>query len=427
MSKEAKDLVIISGAEATLPASRLVEVRRELTNVRDDFRDNKYIEEAIRSLNAGALRGAIGSYWNSVADDLRCKILHRSLDLFNKEMNLSIKDYEGFQDHVTDHNLIEGAYKIGVLDREAKKVLHHARDTRNIFDGHPDSSDPGILKVFNFIADCNKYVLSKEYPVSVIDTGEYILKMDSPNFNRHTIAVEQAFSDLPEVYKNEMINKFFTLYLSDDASTQLRGNIEFCLLILWETLDRNMRRQIGGRFDKELVAGDQIKVDRAIDFMALINGLRYVANASRRIVFEPKVKALEDNLDQWAIEGTITTDLVRLGTVIPASLIDRYVTALTLTYIGYGGYFSWAAQDNIEGLFAKFDNSSIEAFINTIKDNKTLRMRIHSSNPRQRMRALGRILLENTSPRKDLQEFLEILVDKKRSKELTKILSVYKL
>ena len=123
-------------AEITIPQDKLEYLQKELTNVRDDFANNKYVREAITVLAAGGLRSTIGSYWNAVIDDLRRKIIHRSLDLFNKEVNpkRKIETYEDFQNHITDFELIDGAYKIGVIGWEAQKLLHQARETRNIFD-----------------------------------------------------------------------------------------------------------------------------------------------------------------------------------------------------------------------------------------------------------------------------------------------------
>jgi hypothetical protein len=134
--------------------------------------------------------------------------------IFNKELNKkpAIATYEDFQDHVTDHELIEGACKIGVLDWESRKVMHYARETRNIFDGHPRSSEPSRIKVLNLISDCNKYVLSVEYPPAIIDINEYIKNMETANYDRNPIAIAQAFTDLPAVYKEELANRFYSIY-----------------------------------------------------------------------------------------------------------------------------------------------------------------------------------------------------------------------
>lgn len=201
------ELVRKTPSEIILPADKLDYLQKELTNVREDLIDNKYIREARVVLRAGGLRSTIGCYWNAVVDDLRKKVMHRSLDLFNKEMGKNVKTYEDFQNSITDNDLIEGAYKIGVLSWEAKKIMHQARETRNIFDGHPDSSDPNLFKVLNMIADCNRYVLSQEYPIPIINVNDYIVKMDTDTYDKNELAVEQAFVDLPEVYKNLKFRK----------------------------------------------------------------------------------------------------------------------------------------------------------------------------------------------------------------------------
>ncbi len=144
-----QEMVTISSSEV----QPLLE--KSILNVRDEIKDNPYIAEAIRVLPVGGYRSAIGSFWNAVIDDLRNKIIHRSLSLFNKSMNLrkEIKTYEDFQNYVNDDELIEGAYKIGVIGWEASKVLKHAKETRHIFDGHPKSSDPSIIKVLGMFED----------------------------------------------------------------------------------------------------------------------------------------------------------------------------------------------------------------------------------------------------------------------------------
>ncbi len=116
-------------------------IERAISLVREDMRDSSYIKEALRVLPVQGYRSAIGAFWNAVVDDLRNKILFRSIALFNKEINVGkeIKTYEDFQQFVNDEQLIEGAYKIGVIGWEACKILRHSKEARNIFYGHPAS------------------------------------------------------------------------------------------------------------------------------------------------------------------------------------------------------------------------------------------------------------------------------------------------
>ena len=418
----------ISETEITIPEDKLEYLQKELTNVREEFVDNKYIKEARIVLAAGGLRSTIGSYWNAVVDDLRRKVIHRSIDLFNKEVDpkRKLKEYEDFQNFITDHDLIEGAYKIGAIGWEAKKLLHQARETRNIFDGHPDSSDPTLFKVFNMIADCNRYVLSQPYPIPIIDVNEYILTMDSDSFNKNEIAVEQAFSDLPVIYKKEMTNKLFTLYIEDNSSTKLKSNTEFSYPILWKVISKEIRQEIGKRFDKLIVASDSTPIERASELLSLVDGLRYVSVASRKILFEPLITELEESLDSWTKEGAIVTHIQRLGTNIPDDIIDRYVCALTLTYVGYKGgsyqfsrteFYSNSAAPRISDMFEDFDNASAEAFVKAIKTDETLQKRILHVNQLNRLRSLANIILNKPEIRDDIKEFLEILTDDEKTKD----------
>lgn len=421
-----KDNLIKTTADLVLPAEKLEYLQRELTNVREDLIENKYIIEARIVLQAGGLRSAIGCYWNAVSDDLRRKVIHRSLDLFNKEMNKSVKTYEDFQNHVTDNDLIEGAYKIGALSWEAKKIMHQARETRNIFDGHPDSSDPSLFKVLNMIADCNRYVLSQEYPIPIINVNDYITKMDTDLYDKHELAVEQAFIDLPEIYKGEMCNKLFTYYVGDTISTRFRANIEFGFPILWRVSPKEIRQQIGQRFDKMYLEGDGPKNEKGIELLTLIDGLRYLSTTTRKLIYEPKIKFLEDHLDEWNEEAIAVKDLEAFGSVVPDVYIVRLVTALSLTYVGYKGashhfsrttFYSNAAAPRISRMFEKFDNKSAEAFVNIIKNNMTLKSRIINAAQLKRLRTLGYILLNKPEIKGDTKSFLELLVDESKTKE----------
>jgi hypothetical protein len=68
-------------------------------------------------------------------------------------------------------------------------------------------------------------------------------------------------------------------------------------------------------------------------------------------------------------------------------------------------------------MFEKFDNSSAEAFIDTIKSNEKLKGRIKYPDQLNRLRTLGQILLNKPEIREDTRQFLEVLVDGKKTKE----------
>ena len=414
---------------ATIDADTVAHITRELGHVREEVLDCTYLAEAKRVLPVRGYRSAIGSYWNAVVDDLRRKVMHRSLDLFNKEMKFkkTIERYEDFQDHVTDHDLIEGAYKIGVLSWEARKMLQQARETRNLFDGHPQSSEPGLLKTLSLISDCNKYVLSEDFPPAIIDISELIAQMDSTNFSRNALAVDQVVSDLPQVYKNELINRLYSSYEGESISSELRGNIEFSAPILWKGLPKEDKTQIGKRFEKTVLSGDAKRIARGQDFMQHVGGLMYVGSATRRILLEPIVQSLAAALDNWNEEARLTGELRAFSSFIPTEVLHDYVGAITRTYVGYRGssgqwartsFYSNGAAPIVKEMFESFDSNSVDAFVEFVKTDQMLRRRVASRGQLARLRVLGQILLDKGLGSEASKRFLDLLVDEERTGEL---------
>ena len=397
-------------------------VERAIMSVREDMRDNTYILEAVRVLQVNGYRSAIGAFWNAVVDDLRNKIMFRSISLFNKEVDLKreIKIYDDFQNYVNDDQLIEGAYKIGVIGWEAYKILRHSKEARHIFYGHPKSSEPSLVKVLSVIDDCTKYVLNEEYPSQIINIDEYIENLKLENFDRNTIAIENALGDLPETYKNDLINRLFKIYIHPDSSSTLTSNIEFVSPLLWQVLPKPIKIQVAKKLDQELPKGNALVTDKAFNFVHLVGGSIYLSHNARRYKIEPLVNELKDNLDNWDAENKCVRELKQFASVIVEECIDNYVSALTRTYVGYVGgsarysrtdFYADGAAVHIPGMFQAFNDRMASAFIKTIRENNTLKSRIRSPSKTKRLRSLALIVDEKVSDTFEDKEILSMLVD----------------
>jgi hypothetical protein len=404
-----------------------------LSNVRDDIKENPYLTEAIKVLPIGGHRSAIGCFWNAVVDDLRNKIMHRSLNLFNKSMQLrrDVKSYEDFQDNVTDDELIEGAYKIGVITWEARKILRQAKETRHIFDGHPRSSEPSVIKVLAMMEDCIKYVLGIEYPLQIVDIDEYITTMNESSFSRNTVAVENALGDLPETYKNELANRLFTAYIVKESSTILKGNIEFITPILWKVLPKEIKVQLIRHIDTIITKGDSEKINNSFNFTRLCDGEKYLSTFARKYRLQPVIEELADNLDTWSVENNCVTFLEEYAPYIPQELLERYVSAIVHTYIGTTGsstmygrtdFFANGASVKIPGMIDVFDDNAADAFVNSIFASDILPYRLRNPAKLRRLRTLTQIVLDRVSTSFKKKKLLEIILDEKKEKEFFSML-----
>ena len=423
--KMSEELPTISNNDITLL------IQRAVLQVRSDMQDNPYIQEALRVLPAGGYRSAIGSFWNAVVDDLRNKIIFRSLNLFNKEIKIGheIKTYDDFLNYVNDDQLIEGAYKIGVIGWEAYKLLKQSKEARHIFYGHPKSSDPSIIKVLSVIDDCIKYVLNEEYPVKIIDIDEYIDTLKTENYDRNEISIANALNDLPENYKNELLNRLFSIYISPDVSSILSSNIEFLSPLLWKVISKDIKIQITRRVDQEYPKGNLLKTQRAFNFINLVHANIYLSLNAKKYLLEPLIKNLKVNLDNWSLENEMVRKLSVYADIIPEELIDDYVSAITHTYVGtVGSSLQWARTDfyangaacYIPDMFEAFNDRMIDSFISTLKTSDILKQRIKTPSKIRRLRTLGTIALGKCSESYPQKNILQLLVDDTKELEFQK-------
>jgi hypothetical protein len=407
--------------------------QRAISNVREDMIDNAYLAEALRVLPVGGYRSAIGSFWNAVVDDLRNKIIHRSVNLFNKAVNVGreIKTYEDFQNHVTDDNLIDGAYKIGVIGWEASKILKHAKETRHIFDGHPRSTEPSIVKVLAMFEDCAKYVLNEPYPPSIVDIDEYVSLMATPGFDRNEVAIANALGELPDVYKTELTNRLFSAYIHESASTDLRSNIELTIPILWAVLAKELKIQIVRRVDQVIAKGNADATKEAFGFVRLVKATAYLSVTAKRYVIQPMVEKLHAGLDNFDVEDRCVRALAPYAANIPTDLMPKYVSAITQTYVGYIGgsarfsrtdFYANGAAMEIPKMVEAFDDAASAAFVDCMRKNSTLRRRIETPVKLSRLRSLANIVLDRISAAFREKKILEALVDEEREEEFWKLL-----
>ena len=405
-----------------------------LSFVREDLKDNPYILETIKVLPVGGYRSAIGSFWNAVVDDLRNKIIFRSLDLFNKEMKPSkvIKSYDDFQDNVNDEMLIDGAYKIGIIGWEAHKILKHDKEIRHIFDGHPKSTDPTPIKVLSMIEDCIKYVLSQDYPPKIIDVDDYIALMETNSFDRNEISISHALDDLPDIYARKLINILFTKYIDVNCTSITRQNIEIVAPILWRNLQFDCVEQVCKRVDTEINNGDKNKISSSFMFIKNVGGIRYLSSFSRRYILLPYIEKINNNLDDFTIENECVDFLYNYASYIPKDLIYQYVNGLTQTFVGRIGFsnqymrtdfYADRAATKIPVMFEKFDHYSIDCFIECIRKNTILKSRINKNIVKlRRLRRLGEILLKVCGDSYENKIFLDCLVDETKEEEFYKLI-----
>jgi hypothetical protein len=245
-----------------------------------------------------------------------------------------------------------------------------------------------------------------------------------------------ALTELPEIYKEELVNRLFTVYVHPNTSSVLRSNVEFVAPILWPVLAKETKIQIVHRVDQKISESNASQTTNAFAFINTVGANAGLSTTAKRYILGPLIVKLKESLDQWNIESECVQVLTPYAANILPDLVADYVWALTHTYIGYVGgsaqysrsdFYSNRAAELIPKMFELFDDAAAMAFIETIKNSELLRKRISSPSKLARLRSLANIVLGRISGTFSGKIFLENLVDETKIEEFTNSLPVLPL
>jgi len=132
------------------------DVRSVLAGIRDAAAC-KYVEEAIKALEAGALRASVVFLWAGATQTIREECFAKGPAVLSAELlrhNQKASTVRRLEDltAVKDRDLLEATPGLGVFDNSQKKALVQCLDLRNQC-GHPSSYWPRELRVKAFIED----------------------------------------------------------------------------------------------------------------------------------------------------------------------------------------------------------------------------------------------------------------------------------
>lgn len=121
----------------------------------DDVR--AYVEEAIKCLEAGALRAAIVFLWTGAVRQLQEQAIAAGLKDLNDALikqdpkSREVKTVDDFA-YIKDRTFLDATPRLGILDKGQKDTMVEALGLRNR-SGHPTKYRPGESKTKGFIED----------------------------------------------------------------------------------------------------------------------------------------------------------------------------------------------------------------------------------------------------------------------------------
>jgi len=378
--------------------------------IRPDCRDDRSIDKAKTAIEAGLNDAAINYIWNLAMFDLHKKIIVYGVDYFSSAINWDGKPLKTVEDlrEVKDHQLISGAFALGIIPTEAHFFLQQCREIRNNFStAHFPMGEIDRLETFNFIKNCIKYVLTFDLPapgLQIKDLVESLTVERLDSVDEITAIIESQSSKV----HGPILHNLFSNFIKQDCDPNLKHNIKLLAPHLWEIVSDEVKSNIAAKFASLRDIKGKDAANEALEFLKIVNGVEFIPESFKEIIFKKHAQFLIDAHNGWDNfhhEPGYARDLASLGQNVPLSAIYTYVKAVLLSFIGNGYGIARAAQEYNTQMLSDLSQTGVRTLFSLLSTDLDVVRELTNSRPVQRLLGAMDLIKDKTMLPKQKEVF----------------------
>ncbi len=381
--------------------------------IRPECRDDRSIDKAKTAIEAGLNDAAINYIWNVAMFDLHKKIIVYGVDYFSSAINWEGKPLKTMEDlrEVKDHQLISGAFALGIIPTEAHFFLQQCREIRNNFStAHSPLGDIDRLETFNFIKNCIKYVLTFDLPAPGLQIKDLVESL--------TLERLESVDELQAIIESQstkvhgpILHNLFSNFIKQDCDPKLKHNIRLLAPYLWDIVSEEVKSNIAAKFASLRDIKGKDAANEALEFLKTVNGVEYIPESFKEIIFKKHAQFLIDahnGRDNFYNEPGYARDLASLGKNVPLSAIYTYVKAILLSYIGNGYGNARAAQEYNTQMISDLSQTGVRTLFSLLSSDFDVIRELTNSLCAQRLYGVMDLIKDKTMlpKQKDLFDFI---------------------
>lgn len=378
--------------------------------VRPEFENDTNIERAHRALTVGLTDAAINYFWNLTIFDLYKKIIAYGIDYFSTAINwegAKLKDIEDLRE-VKDYQILSGAFSLGIISNEAHFYLQQCREIRNNFStAHYPIGELDVMETCNFIKNCIKYGLTHDLPAPGLQIKELLERLSKEKLYNGEEIIEMIHAQAQKI-KGPIMHSLFSKFIRQDCDANTKHNVKLIAPILWKEVSDDVRSTIAQKYASLKEMKDTNTEKEALAFLELVDGVSYIPETYKHILFKKAAESLIDahfDWDNYYKEPGYAKELFMLGMDVPQTALRKYVKAILLSYIGNSYGISDAAQKYNEKMIANFSQSGIICLFSLLDDDSQVLGELAHSNPVKRLIKLIALIGDKTIQPEDKAMF----------------------
>lgn len=372
--------------------------------VRPEFENDENIERAKIALSVGLNDAAINYFWNLTMYDLYVKIIAYGVEYFATAINWSGKPLKSIEDlkEIKDYDILNGVYILSIIPEESFFYLQQCREIRNHFSvAHYPVGVIDNLETCNFIKNCIKYALTHDLPAPGIQIKELMERIAVDKLSEPNTILAMIDNQAHKV-KGPILHSFFKQYIKVDCDANSKYNIRILAPAIWKGVSDDVKTAIAQKYASLKEIKDADTEAEALAFLKNVDGISFIPETYRDILFSKTAKQLLDahfGWDNFYSEPGYARDLRNLGHEIPTSSLSIYVKALIVSYIGNCyGVANDAQKYNYE-MISWLNTTGVNKLLDLIENDPQVYSELININPSKRLSSLLDIIKDkNITP-----------------------------
>jgi len=364
-----------------------------------------YLSQARKLLDAGFPDHSLLDIWNAAVHNLRRRMEAYGIELFTS----AVKDESGRKKYdkdgetlgarwagVDDLTLINGATKLGVLNKKAGKSLEMINWMRNhASPAHGSDDAVEAEEVFGLALMLQKNLFEAEMP----DPGH------SPSGLFEPIKSSELSEENEEILRDQIrafkpgdirLTFGFLLDMICQGESPSHENASKLFPEAWGRANEDLKKSAGQRYHSYLVDPDSDSSDdngakiRVLETLVKVEGIKYIPDAARASLYRHAIKQLakaKDTSYGWGDEEKAAKSLAQFGPHVPSiAFEDVYQEILAVWCGNYWGRST--AHVTLKPFIDALNSNQLMALARMFKDNDRANGELFQGKPSKKAKVL---------------------------------------
>ncbi|WP_129590600.1 hypothetical protein [Stutzerimonas stutzeri] len=311
-----------------------------------------YLSRFTIAIAAGLFDGALNYLWDETVKALRFQVISFDTQYFYSVAEKINSRYKNLSkpeeiDQVSEHDLLEGCRRIGLVTDVNYQRLEHVNYMRNHASAaHPNDNVIDGYEILGWLTVCLKHAITAEPDHSLISIKQLLQNIRTvpiPACDYGAIGSDLARQ--PQERIDDFLWTLFGIYTDVKSAQHARDNIEGISPAVWAAATEDRKYEIGARFGILRKNGEVAKKEACHKFLEVVGGLAYKDEDSLAGELIEKLENLyrahfgsNNFYNEYPHAKALNESLPATGK-IPRAARAMWVKVISICYVGNGyGY-----------------------------------------------------------------------------------------